>query len=92
MPTMEVLWPEVVSRSAVAAANSSALPVCEAQRMTTSRRSSVAEGCVAAAREYIPASVPFTHRACSGLKGASGGRTGTPGTPAGTPARKPTRY
>lgn len=45
-----------------------------------------------AAREYIPASVPFTHRACSGLKGASGGSTGTPGAPAGMPARKPTRY
>ena len=44
------------------------------------------------ALEYIPASTPFTHSACSRLNGAPGGSTGTPGMPDGMPARKPARY
>lgn len=94
-------------RSAVAAANSSAFPVCEAHSTTTSRRGAVGGSPAAGvpdagasragvrgfgAREYMPASTPFTHSACSSAKGAPGGSTGTPAGPGPSPARKPTRY
>ncbi len=77
----------------MAAANSSALPVCEAHSTTTSRPDGSRAGAAGGAeREYMPARTPFTHRACSGENGASGGSTGTPGAPEPSPARKPVRY
>ncbi|MDQ0751983.1 hypothetical protein QF034_006214 [Streptomyces africanus] len=93
MPTRLVRCPVAVSRSAVAAANSSAFPVCEAHSTTTSRPAGSRAGAAGGAeREYMPARTPLTHRACSGVKGASGGSTGTPGAPEPSPARKPVRY
>ena len=48
-----------------------------ADRRTAHRRPGSCGG-VSTAREYIPASIPFTQSACSALKGAEAGSTGHP--------------
>lgn len=99
--------PLPVSRRAVSAATSSALPVWEAHRTTTVRAagasaasagaaagSAAVAGRVSGVRENIPARTPLTHSALSGLNGACDGRTGVPTAVAGperSPARKPER-
>ncbi|CAM5626263.1 hypothetical protein SCALM49S_05639 [Streptomyces californicus] len=102
MPRSVVRYPSAASVRAAVAATSSALPVCEAHSTTTGRPpgfSGALSGGAGAVpgpegsgrREWAPASIPLTHRAWSGAKGAPAGSTGVPAGRAPRPARNPAR-